>query len=76
MSTYGLCYKNNMDLFINGMIRQIKLNLYIPVDIISIFKQMYSKQTIHLLKGNTKDINQSHHFVIDFDYVFVNSQIA
>ena len=36
-----------MELFINGILRQFEIDLYIPNDIVSIIKLMYSKEAIN-----------------------------
>ena len=74
LSINGLNNDNNMDLFINGLLRNLSIELYIPLDIISIFKIMYSKEIIHLLVWDTKNVKNSSHFSIDLDKVLQNSE--
>ena len=67
LSTNGLNYKSKMDLFICGYLKKLSIYLSIPLDVISIIKKMYSKETIHLLKAQggckTKKNNTSHYCI-------------
>ena len=63
LSTNGLNYKNNMQLFINGLLRKLSISLNIPLDIVSILKKMYTKEIIHLLAFSGRD----KHFCINLE---------
>ena len=71
LSSNGLNYGNNMELFINGLLTKYSIELHIPTDIISILKKMYSKEVIHLLEYTKNDSN---HYCIDFEHVLWNQQ--
>lgn len=67
-SRYGLNNGNNMNLFINGYLRQLGIKLYMPVDMISTIKKMYAKETIHLLRYNASTFKpESGHYMISLD---------
>lgn len=68
-SSDGLNNANNMDLFIGGLVRRFKLK-FVPRDIISIIKKMYSKEIIHLLKYHDYRASLTAHCMISFEQVY------
>ena len=69
MSTNGLNYSNNMDLFINQYCKQLGMDYNIPYDIISTIKKMYTKEVIHLLEQDFFDVSNTNHWCINFDHI-------
>ena len=62
---------NNMDLFINGYLKNEGIDdLYIPVDIMNIIKKMIVDQSFHILKHDYQNVDKTNHYCIDFDKLF------
>ena len=71
----GLKYGNRMNLFIDGYVKTIDTELYIPNKIVSIINFMYSKEIIHLIKTRTVPVIQRKQVIIKLIwriFVFVN----